>query len=130
MGTPACTTRLKRAEASCPFGTPLTAVGQQWQALLAILHQEAQAAGFLTHRWTLLRVQQRVRECFGVRFSTAYLSVPLRELGWSVQPPQPSPRAREDACVQAWLKGDWPRIKKRLTTGTGRTQEGNPISKS
>jgi transposase len=111
-------------------GRPARLSDQQWQTLLALLHQGAQAAGFLTERWTLLRVQQVVHERFGVRFSTSYLSVHLRQLGWSVQKPQPSPREREDALVEAWLKRDWPRIKKMVRTGTSRTNDRDPISKS
>ena len=111
-------------------GRPPRLSDQQWQALLALLHQGGQSAGFLTERWTLLRVQQVVQERFGVHFSTSYLSVHLRQLGWSVQKPQPSPREREDALIEAWLKGDWPRIKKMVRTATNGSSERDSISKS
>jgi|SRR5579872_199394 len=103
---------------------------QQWQDLLATLQEGAQTAGFLTQRWTLLRVQRLVQERFGVRFSRNYLSERLRKLGWSVQKPQPSPRERDDDLVQAWLQGDWPRIKKTLRTGKDRPSEHGSSTKS
>jgi len=103
---------------------------QQWAGLLAVLEQGAQAAGFLTERWTLSRIQQVVQERFDVRFSTHYLSERLRKLGWSVQKPQSSPRERDDALVEAWLKGDWPRIKKMVKIGSNRSSERDSISKS
>src|ERR1043165_2429640 len=73
-------------------GRPSRMTGQQWQDLLAILDRGAQAAGVLTPRWTLQRVQQVVQEGFGVHFSTHYLGERLRKLDWSVQKPQPTPR--------------------------------------
>lgn len=103
---------------------------QQWEDLLVVLKQGAQAAGFPTERWTLLRIQQVVQARFGLRFSPSYLSERLHKLGWSVQKPQPVPREREDVLVEAWLKNDWPRIKKMVRTRTDRASERDPISKS
>src|SRR5439155_9111239 len=108
-------------------GRPSRLTEQQWQQLLAVLDQGAQAAGFPTERWTLLRVQQVIKERFDVRFSANYLGERLRQLGWSVQQPQPSPREREDALVEAWLAGDWPRIKKMLRTGSKRPRACDTI---
>jgi transposase len=111
-------------------GRPSRLTQQQWQDLFAVLNQGAQAAGFVTQRWTLPRVQQLVQERFGVRFSTQYLGERLRQLNWSVQKPQPAPREREDALIQAWLRDDWPRIKKMLPTGKERPSQRHAISKS
>lgn len=77
-------------------------------------------AGFETDRWTLRRIRVLIRVEFGVDYQAHYLARRLRRLGWS--PPQPAVYARErdDALVQAWLRRDWPRIKKSAPS------RGNP----
>lgn len=87
----------------------------QWQQLLQTLHQGAQAAGFPTERWTLVRIQSVIAQQFGVHYNAHYLSACLHRLHWSVQQPATPARERSDLLVQAWLQGDWPRIKKSLT---------------
>jgi transposase len=87
---------------------------QQWQQVLDVLQQGAQAAGFETQRWTLSRIQRVVRQEFGVRYNARYLSERLHRLGWSVQKPAVYARERSDELVEAWLRGDWPRIQKKL----------------
>ncbi len=86
---------------------------QQWQQVLDMLQQGAQAAGFATERWTLARIQRVVRQKFGVQYNARYLSERLHRLGWSVQKPAVYARERSDELVQAWLRGDWPRIQKK-----------------
>jgi hypothetical protein len=49
-----------------------------------------------------------------VSYHTAYLSVRLRELGWSAQVPAVQARERDEELVRAWIERDWPRIKKKL----------------
>ncbi len=89
---------------------------QQWQQVLSLLQQGAQAAGFTTERWTLWRIQWVIQEQFGVCYNTNYLSQKLQQLGWSRQKPAVYARERSDELVQVWLKGDWPRIQQRLAT--------------
>ena len=86
---------------------------QQWQQVLSLLQQGAQASGFPPERWTLWRIQWVMREHFGVRYNTNYLSQKLQQLGWSRQKPMIYARERSDELVQAWFKGDWPRIQQR-----------------
>ena len=88
----------------------------QWQQLLERLQQGAQAAGFETERWTLWRIQWVIREQFDVCYNTRYLSQKLRQLGWSVQKPAVYAWERSDELVEAWLRGDWPRIQQRLAS--------------
>jgi transposase len=87
---------------------------KQWQQVLALLQQGAQAAGFTTQRWTLWRIRWVIEQEFGVNYNTNYLSQKLHQLGWSRQKPAVYARERNDELVQAWLKGDWPRIQQRL----------------
>jgi transposase len=88
---------------------------QQWQQVLDTLQQGAQAAGFPTERWTLSRIQSLILEQFGVHYNAHYLSKRLHHLDWSVQEPAAPARERNDQLVEAWLKGDWHRIKKSLS---------------
>ena|SRR5437868_2847516 len=87
----------------------------QWQQVLATLQQGGQAAGFPTERWTLARIQSVIVQQFGVVYNAHYLSQRLHGLGWSAQEPGVSPQERSEMLVEAWLKGDWPRIKKSLS---------------
>jgi transposase len=52
---------------------------EQWRDLLVAVKQGARPAGLPTERWTLPRIQQVVKERFGIRFSTGYLSRRLRK---------------------------------------------------
>lgn len=88
---------------------------KQWQQVLDTLQQGAQAAGFPTERWTLSRIQSVILDQFGVHYNAHYLSERLHRLDWSVQEPAAPARERNDQLVEAWLKGDWPRIKKSLS---------------
>lgn len=88
----------------------------QWQQVLSLLQEGAQAVGFTTERWTLWRIQWLIRDHFGVCYNTNYLSQKLHQLGWSTQKPTVYARERSDELVPAWLKGDWPRIQQRLAT--------------
>ena len=89
---------------------------QQWQQVLSLLEQGAQAAGFTTERWTLWRIQWLIQEKFEVCYNTNYLSQKLRQLGWSRQKPTVYARERSEELVQAWFKGGWPRIEQRHGT--------------
>lgn len=93
-------------------GRPAALTLSQWQAVLQQMRQGAPAAGYADARWTLERVQRLIRHNYGVRYHIGYLSRRLRALGWSVQKPAVVARERDQELVQAWLRQDWPRIKK------------------
>lgn len=93
-------------------GRPARLAPQKWQQVLARMRQGAQAAGFADERWTLGRVRALIEREFGVAYHAHYLSRRLKTLGWSVQKPAALARERDEALVRAWLKQDWPRIKK------------------
>ena len=95
-----------------PPGRPGRLTASQWQQLLRRLHQGAIAAGFDTERWTLRRIAAVIAREFGVLYHPRSLGRPLRAWGWSPQRPRPRAKERDDALVEAWLKRDWPRIKK------------------
>ena len=116
-------------------GRPSKLSEEQWQHLLQILQRGAIAAGFPTERWTLQRIAEVIRREFGVRYHPRSLGRCLRARGWSPQRPIPRARERDEALVEAWLKRDWPRIKKtlaeegvRLSSWTRRVTRFGPAS--
>lgn len=96
-------------------GRPQRLSPQQSRQLLRRLRHGAIAAGFSSEHWTLARIQHLIeREC-SVSFHACYLSRWLRSHGFSVQQPTTQAIERDDALVEAWLRQDWPRIKKSPT---------------
>ena len=84
----------------------------QWRPLLRILRRGAPAAGFETERWTQRRIAVVIQREFGVRYHPHSLSRALRARGWSPQRPIRQAKERDDALIAAWLRRDWPRIKR------------------
>ncbi len=82
------------------------------QKLVEMLEQGALAAGFPTAQWTQARVKQVIEREFGVKYHRDYISRLLHGLGWSVQKPEPRALERDEELIRAWLRKDWPRIKK------------------
>ncbi|MEW5720407.1 MAG: winged helix-turn-helix domain-containing protein [Chloroflexota bacterium] len=72
----------------------------------------ALASNFPTDRWTLERIQQLINRLFQIEYHPNYLSRLLARLDWTPQYPMPRAKARDDELVEAWLRRDWPRIKK------------------
>jgi transposase len=69
--------------------------------------------GFPTDLWTGPYLAQLIRREFGVELDPKYLTVWLRERGFTPQRPRRVPRQRDPEAIAAWLAADWPRIKKR-----------------
>lgn len=92
----------------------------QWRQLFRVLTRGAIAAGFETEQWTLPRIAALVERRFAVRYHPRSLGRALRARGFSPQRPVPRARERDDALVEAWLKGDWPRIKRGLAAAGAR----------
>lgn len=82
------------------------------QRLVEKLKQGALAAGFPTEQWTQARVKKVIQQEYGVCYHQNYISRLLKELGWSVQKPDPRALERDEELILAWLQQDWPRIKK------------------
>jgi transposase len=86
-----------------------------WQlaAVEAALLAGPRASGFATQMWTLARVSEVIGRVTGVRYSQAQTWVVLRErLGWTRQRPARQAVERNEEAIAAWVKKDWPRIKK------------------
>jgi transposase len=82
------------------------------ECLVEKLKQGAIVAGFPNEQWTQVRVNKVIEQEFGVVYHRNYISRLLDELGWSVQKPDPRAIERDEDLIRAWLKQDWPRIKK------------------
>jgi len=98
----------------CP-GRPARLLPRQWRVLTGELQRGALAAGFPTECWTLKRIAQHICRRFGVRYHYRYLERPLKAHGFSLQRPPVQARERDEALVEAFLRRDWPALKKRLT---------------
>lgn len=93
-------------------GRPAKLSLAQKQALVRLLKRGAVRAGFPTERWTLQQIQTLIAREFQVFYHVTYLSRLLKQLGWSPQVPLPRAKERDETLIRAWLRHDWPRIKK------------------
>lgn len=93
-------------------GRPPRLTAEQKKHLVQILKQGARAAGFPTERWTMGRVQQIIRREFNVVYHVHHMNRLLDRLDWSLQQPLPSAQEQDEELIRAWIKRDWPRIKK------------------
>lgn len=93
-------------------GRPPNLSTVQKDQLVEKLKQGALATGFPTEQWTQARVKKVIEQEFGVHYHRDYISRLLKGLGWSVQKLDTRAIERDEEMIQAWLKQDWPRIKK------------------
>jgi len=103
---------IRRLRRRSPPGRPPRLRPNQRRRLLAILKRGACAAGFSTERWTLDRIQQVIQREFSISYHPHYVGSWLKQWGWSCQYPIDQARERDEELVEAWLRRDWPRIKK------------------
>lgn len=103
---------LKQLKRRLTTGRPAKLTLQQRRGLRQILKRGALAAGFPTDRWTLPRIRQVIQHEFQVTYHPKYLKRLMNQLGWTPQIPLAQAIERQDKVVKAWLKHDWPRIKK------------------
>lgn len=97
-------------------GRPSKLTADQMTALDQVLRRGALAAGFPTARWTLMRVKRVIEREFGVTYHLNSIPRVLKRLGWSLQQPLARAVERDEQVIEAWLKHDWPRIKKGAST--------------
>ena len=100
-------------------GRPSKLSPEEWRQVAGLVRAGARTCGFPTERWTLKRVALLIQRTFRVRYHPHYLAVPLHRLGLSPQRPRTRAKERDDALVEAWLRRDWPRIKRGLVQAGG-----------
>jgi transposase len=102
----------KGAKSKRVSGRPAKLSEAEQAQLLEILSQGSKQAGFVSERWTQARVLSVLETTYGVAYHFRSIGRLLKGLGWSVQQPQAQARERDEELIRAWLKQDWPRIKK------------------
>lgn len=94
-------------------GRPRKLTREQERDLVRQLKRGARSTGFPSNRWTLPRIRKLIWHKFRVKYHPNYLNRLLAHLGFSLQLPQPRAVERDEALIRAWLRKDWPRIKKK-----------------
>jgi transposase len=79
------------------------------------LARGAQAAGFATDLWTCPRVAALIQSRWGIWYHVDHICRLLHTLGWSPQRPARVAIERDEERIRTWVRGDWPRIKKKPT---------------
>jgi transposase len=82
------------------------------KTLEVALLRGARAAGYATDLWTCPRIAQVIHKTFGIRYHVDHIGRLLHSLGWSPQKPQRRAIERDEAAIQRWVKGTWPKVKK------------------
>jgi transposase len=76
------------------------------------LRKGAKAHGFPTELWTLSRVADVIERATGTRYHPGHAWRILKDLGWSLQRPARRAVERDEERVRAWVKEQWPRVRK------------------
>lgn len=93
-------------------GRPPKLAPEAKEQLEEVLLAGAKSAGFPTDLWTCRRVAEVIADQFAVHYHPSHVARLLHGLGWSPQKPQRRAVERNEEAVQAWVKHDWPRVKK------------------
>ncbi len=90
----------------------------------------ARANSYPTELWTLRRVAEVIERVTGVSYHQGHVWRILRRLGWSRQKPARRAAERDEQRIDAWVKEDWPALKKgRSNSAPGsssKTKAGSP----
>jgi transposase len=97
---------------------PKLSAAQAEQVLGWVEDRSPRDFGFITERWTAPRLAAMIDERFGVQLHKRYLNDWLRRHGITPQIPQRRPRERDPRLIEAWVRHQWPRIKKKPATCT------------
>ena len=94
-------------------GRPPKLTTTQEKVVRRWLTEDPTKHGFATELWTGPRLSELIREEFGIRLNPQYLCTWMRARGFTPQKPQRVAREGDPEEVAAWLKFQWPRIKKK-----------------
>jgi len=101
-------------------GRPAKLTATQEKIVRRWLAGSPRDCGFTTDLWTCARLAQLIQEEWGVSLHPDYLSVWLRQRGFTPQKPRRRARERDEEAIARWLAVDWPRIKKKPGGATPR----------
>jgi transposase len=99
-------------------GRPPKLSAAQTEQVLCWIEHNPRDFGFVTQRWTAPRLAAVIEEAFGVQLNHRYLNDWLRRHGVTPQIPERQPRERDPLLIEAWIRHQWPRIKKKPATCT------------
>lgn len=108
-----CTAGWQGLLAQSGSGRPSRLTCIQEKVVRRWLRAPATEHGFVSALWTGRRLARVMGEEFGLEFHPNYLSLWMRERGFSPQKPRRQARERDAQRIAAWLEQDWPRIKKK-----------------
>ena len=94
-------------------GRPCKLTRTQEKIVLRWLADSPTEHGFSTELWTAARLGQLVWEEWGIRLHRRYLPRWLDARGFSPQKPERVPRERNAEVIDAWVRTQWQRIKKK-----------------
>lgn len=94
-------------------GRPARLTIKEKQRLEQLLLQGAQKAGYHSDLWTCPRVQNVIKDHFGISYHVDHLSRFLRSLGWTPQKPERRAIERDEQRIRTWKRTSWPAIKKK-----------------
>lgn len=94
-------------------GRPPRLTLEQQAQLPELLSRGAETYGFRGDIWTCVRVAEIIRREFGVTYHPDHVSRLLRACGWSQQKPRRQASQRDEEAIAAWVKDDWPQVKKK-----------------
>jgi transposase len=93
-------------------GRPPKLTARQRQTLVRWILAGPEVAGYRTALWTCRRIVQLVRARFAVTYHPDHIGRLLRACGLTPQRPQRRAQERDDQRVRAWVRTEWPRVKK------------------
>jgi transposase len=94
-------------------GRPPKLITTQEKIVRRWLGEDPMEHGFATELWTGPRLAELIQREFAIRLNPRYLTTWLRARGFTPQKPQRVAREGDPEEIAAWLKTQWPRIKKR-----------------
>jgi transposase len=100
---------LKRAERA---GRPPLLTEKELRQVERALLKGPRAHGWSTELWTLKRVADVIAMETGVRYQIGHVWRILRRLRWSWQKPVRRAMERDEQAIRAWVREEWPAIKK------------------
>lgn len=111
-------------------GRPPRLTQAQLRRVEKALLKGAVVNGYPTELWTLRRVAEVIERVTGVAYHQGHVWRILRRLGWSRQKPARRSAERDEKRIEAWIKDDWPAIKRGLSETTrgssSRTRAASP----
>jgi transposase len=99
-------------------GRPRKRAAEQLNAVEEALERGANANGYPTDLWTLVRVAEVIEKVTGVRYHRGHVWRVLRaQLGWTRQRPARRAVERDDEAIDACVAERWPKIRKAPGAG-------------